>query len=100
MIGETDRAGKLLAAARSGNAQVVILDLNLSGESSLPAMETVRREMPGIAVVVYSGYDRCDIASALPALGSCEYVSKTGEVSELLAAVRRAARNGAADAGG
>jgi DNA-binding NarL/FixJ family response regulator len=41
--------------------------------------------------VVYSGYDRCDIADALSSLGVHEYVSKSGRTADLLAAIRRAA---------
>jgi DNA-binding NarL/FixJ family response regulator len=65
----------------------------------VPAMEAMRRELPGVAVVVYSGYDRGDISSVLPALAGVEFVSKSGDVLELLAAIRRAAGNEAADAG-
>ena len=95
-----DTAGALLPAVHASNAHVVILDLNLQQESSVPAMQAVRRELPHVAVVVYSGYDRRDIESAMPALGRVEYVSKTGDVLELFDAVRRAARNAAAGAGG
>jgi two-component system invasion response regulator UvrY len=100
VVGAIDRPAALLDAVRAGDARVVILDLNLSGESSVPAMEAMQRELPRVAVVVYSGYDRRDVSSALSALRSVEFVSKSGDVAELLQAVRRVARQGAADAGG
>ena len=90
-----DRCAELPAVLRRDAAQVVVLDLNLAGESSLASMLAVQNEMPGLAVVVYSGYDRRDIESALPRLGATEYVSKSGDAAELLAAIRRAARNAA-----
>ena len=71
---------------------VVILDLNLAGESSVPALHAMRRELPRVGVVVYSGYDRCDLSSVLPDDGSVEYVSKAGEANTLLDAIRRVAR--------
>jgi DNA-binding NarL/FixJ family response regulator len=77
---------------------VVILDLNLSGGSSVPAMRSVRHDHPATGVVVYSGYDRADISAALPALGAAEFVSKSGEVTELIDAVRRSAKKTAAGA--
>ena len=98
VVATVDRCEGLLGALRDGSAQVVVLDLNLGGQSSVAQMRAVRRELPDLAVVVYSGYDFNDIASALPALGECEYVSKSGDAAELLAAVRRAA-NGTAGAG-
>ena len=91
-------ASALLEATRMHAPRVVILDLNLAGGSSVPAMQAARRER-AMGLVVYSGYDPRDIAGALPALGTCEFVSKTGEVGELIAAVRRAAHANAAGAG-
>jgi two-component system, NarL family, response regulator DesR len=89
VVATIDRAEALLDAVRAGDARVVVLDLNLGGHSSVPAMEAMRREMPRVAVVIYSGYDRHDVADAVPAGGAVEFVSKSGEVTELLRAVRR-----------
>jgi two-component system response regulator DevR len=91
VVGTTDRADALLDTVRHGQARVVVLDLNLAGRSSVPAMETMRRELPGVAVVIYSGYDRHDVAGALPMVGAVEFVSKSGDVADLLQAVRRVA---------
>jgi DNA-binding NarL/FixJ family response regulator len=85
-----DNCSALLSTARDADVDVVVLDLNLSGESSVPAMKTVQRELPDVAVVVFSGYDRQDISSALASLGHFEYVSKSGDPSDLIDAIRRA----------
>jgi DNA-binding NarL/FixJ family response regulator len=98
VVGSIDDAAALVDAVRRGNATVVVLDLNLSGGSSVPAMQRVLHERPQTGVVVYSGYDRADIASALPVLGAAEYVAKSGEATELIDAVRRAAQKSAAGA--
>ncbi|MGI9246582.1 MAG: response regulator, partial [Steroidobacteraceae bacterium] len=91
IVGQIARAQELLQSARDGRAQVIVLDLNLDGESSVPAMRVVQRVLPRVAVVIYSGYDRSDVASALPGLGTTEFISKSGDVLELAQAVRRAA---------
>lgn len=96
VVGVVGDATSLCDSVRLLDAQVVILDLNLSGGSSVPAMQAVRRERPHTGVVVYSGYDRADLASALPTLGDCECVSKSGEVTDLIDAVRRTAQKNAA----
>ncbi|HET7202936.1 MAG TPA: response regulator transcription factor [Steroidobacteraceae bacterium] len=98
VVGVIDDAAALERSVRDLDVHVVILDLNLSGGSSVPAMQSVRHDRPGTGVVVYSGYDRADISAALPALGACEFVSKSGEVSALIDAVRRSARKTAAGA--
>lgn len=91
VVGAIDRADALLDTVRDGQARVVVLDLNLAGCSSVPAMDVMRRELPGVAVVIYSGYDRHDVAGALPTIGAIEFVSKSGDVMDLLQAVRRVA---------
>ena len=91
IAGAVDRAEAMLDAVRDGRARVVVLDLNLGGESSVAAMQAVLRAVPQLRIVVYSGYDRCDIADALSSLGVTEYVSKSAHAAELLAAIRRAA---------
>lgn len=98
VVGLIADAAALEQAVRDLDVHVVILDLNLSGGSSVPAMQSVCHERPGTGVVVYSGYDRADISAALPGLGAAEYVSKSGEVTELIEAVRRSARKTAAGA--
>jgi DNA-binding NarL/FixJ family response regulator len=99
VVGVVGDASSLCDSVRVLDAQVVILDLNLSGGSSVPAMQAVRRERPRTGIVVYSGYDRADLASALPTLGDCECVSKSGEVTDLIDAVRRTAQRNAAGTG-
>ena len=99
VVGVVGDAASLCDSVRVLDAQVVILDLNLSGGSSVPAMQAVRRERPRTGIVVYSGYDRAELASALPTLGDCECVSKSGEVTDLIDAVRRTAQRNAAGTG-
>jgi len=96
--GTVDRAAHLLDAAAKRAAHVLVLDLDLGGESSVPALMQLLRSDPGMAIVVYSGYDPCDLGAVLAQTDRCEYVAKTGNPDELLAAIRRAAKN-AADAG-
>ena len=91
IVGTVERGDAILESVRVGRARVVVLDLNLGGESSLAPMRAVLREIPQLGVVVYSGYDRCDIADALASLGVHEYVSKSAHAAELLAAIRRVA---------
>ena len=99
VVGTIERTRDLDAVVRGGAAQVVLLDLNLSGESSLPAMRALQRDLPDVAFVIYSGYDRDHVADALTGAGAVEFVSKSGEIEELLQAVRRAGGREVADAG-
>ena len=91
----TDDPQQLVVLAREHAAHIVVLDLNLRGESSVGAMRMLQREQPLVAAVIYSGYDAADIEGGLRALAPCEYVSKSGDGMDLLAAIRRLGRNAA-----
>lgn len=91
-------AGLLDAVCRNA-ARCVVLDLNLSGESSVPALRALRSDWPGVGVVVFSGYDRGDVEAALPLSPACRFVSKTGDTLALLEAIRAVSRNAEADDG-
>ena len=93
-------ASELLDAALSTGAEVVILDLNLDGGSGVAAMREVRESVPGVQVVVFSGYDAHDIGGALRGLCDAEFVTKSGEVTLLFDAVRRAAARASAAVSG
>ena len=98
VYGTVDRTCDLLDAAARHVAQVLVLDLNLGGESSVPALLQLRQSHPAMAIVVYSGHDQRDLGPVLAQASHCEYVAKTGDPDELIGAIRRAAQ-GAAGAG-
>lgn len=96
VVAAVNHPSGLLDKVRGTGARCVVLDLNLSGESSVPALLDLRAAAPEVGVVIYSGYDRCDIESALPISAECEFVSKTGDTTVLLDAIRRVSNNSAA----
>lgn len=93
ITGTATRVSELLDGARTAAARVLVLDLDLAGESSLPALQTLRAQRPQLAVVVFSGNDRDTLAPVFASIGRCEYVMKTGDVLPLLDAIRRVAQN-------
>lgn len=91
--GTAGRVAELLEQVPTTTARVLILDLDLAGESSIPALQAFRAAHPRRAIVVYSGHDRSSLGTALDSVGTCEYVTKTGDAQELLDAIRRGARS-------
>ena len=71
--------------------RVLILDINMSGESSLSAIPRLREDSPGTEIVVLTMQD--DLAFAREALraGALGYVLKDAADAELVQAVRFAA---------
>lgn len=93
ITGTATRVSELLDGARAAAARVLVLDLDLGGESSVPALQTLRAQRPQLAVVIFSGNDADTLAPVLATIGRCEYVMKTGDVLPLLDAIRRVAQN-------
>ena len=88
--GIVDRVSHLFDLDGS-NAHVLVLDLELCGESSVPALAHMQRALPQLAVIIYSGHDPRDLGSVLARIDRCEYVMKSGNPDELIDAIRRAA---------
>jgi two-component system response regulator DevR len=89
VAGEASTAPEIVAMACTRDADIVVLDLNLRGESSVAAMRALQQQRPNVAAVVYSGYDAADVMSGLQGLQPCVYVSKSGDGKDLLSAIRR-----------
>lgn len=92
VAGIAARVPELIAAMRDDATQVLVLDLDLDGESSVPALLSLRAKNPRLAVVIFSGSDRDSLAPVIERIGRCEYVLKTGDVLPLLDAIRRGAQ--------
>ena len=95
VAGTVARVPELLDMVPSTTAQVLILDLDLAGQSSIPALQAFRTAHPRRAIIVYSGYDPGSLGPVFDSVGACEYVTKTGDAQELLDAIRRGARKAA-----
>jgi DNA-binding NarL/FixJ family response regulator len=92
VTGTVARVAELLELVPTTTARVLILDLDLAGESSVPALQAFRAAHPRRAVVVYSGHDPGSIGPAFAGVGSCEYLTKSGDPQELIDAIRRGAQ--------
>jgi two-component system, NarL family, invasion response regulator UvrY len=93
-IAECASGDEALAQVRAAAPDLVVLDLNLPGIGGLELLRRLRRERPGLAVLVLSMHaDPLYAARALDA-GARGYVSKNAAPEELLLAVRRVLRGG------
>ena len=72
-------------------AEVILLDLNMPGRASLPAIPEFLRAAPGTAVVVMTQHDDPEYARAALLGGASGFVLKEAAQSELVDAVRAAA---------
>ena len=86
--GNVDAALPTVAEHRPG---VILLDVNMPGRPSLPAIPELLAASPGAAVVVMTMQDEPAYARAALTAGASGYVLKEAAEAELLEAVRAAA---------
>jgi two-component system response regulator NreC len=87
--GDLDNARRYM---RGHHPDVLVLDLNLPGGLSLGAIPDIRAEFPGTQVVVLTMQNEPAYAREALGSGALGYVLKEAAESELVEAVRRAAR--------
>lgn len=92
VVAEAGDVAGALRAVRAYKPDVLVLDLNMPGDPSLPAIPRIRGEAPGTAIVVLTMQQ--DPAFAREALrsGALGYVLKEAADEELVQAVRMAHR--------
>ncbi|MGA2010204.1 MAG: response regulator transcription factor [Solirubrobacteraceae bacterium] len=76
---------------RTHRPDVLVLDLNMPGGSSLDAIPTLRRLVPDTQIVVLTMESSPPMVRAARRAGALGYVLKEDADTELVAAVRRAA---------
>jgi len=86
--GDVDSARRYV---RGHHPRVLVLDLNMPGESTLDAIPGLRAELPDTEIVVLTMQEEPAFARQALAAGAAGYVLKEAADAELVEAVRRAA---------
>ena len=72
------------AHLRTGSYQLVLLDVNMPGNSGLDLLAQIRRDHPDVAVVMVTGEDRTSLAMSAIELGAYGYLVKPVGMGELI----------------
>ena len=89
MVGEAADAGQALASIRSGDWDIIVLDLTLPGVSGLDLLKDIRRGHPALPVLVLSMHPAAQFARRVLAAGASGYLNKDSAPTELIAAVQQ-----------
>lgn len=92
IVGEAGDLRQALALIAQVRPDVAVLDVTLPDADGLDGLTALRRHFPALRVVILSMHPEQRYAAAMLRAGALAYVSKSVAATELVAAVRSAAR--------
>lgn len=87
-VGTADDVDAVIASTAEHKADVLVLDLELQGRSSIDVLKAVRSNGSKITIVVFSGHSHPEMIRHTLAAGADAYVPKNGDFELLLDAIR------------
>jgi two-component system response regulator DesR len=100
-VGTAADVDTVIASTTEHKADVLVLDLELQGRSSIDVLKTVRGAGSKITIIVFSGHAHPEMIRHTLAAGADAYVRKDGDFEVLLDAIRdKRAHRGAVAPGG
>jgi len=87
-VGTAADVDAVIAVTAEHKADVLVLDLELQGRSSIDVLKTVRGNGSKISIVVFSGHAHPEMIRHTLAAGADAYVPKNGDFELLLDAIR------------
>jgi two-component system invasion response regulator UvrY len=94
LVGEATGGDEAVAKCGSVNVDVILLDVSMPGPGFLETMRRLRKEHPGVRVLVLSVHPEDQYAVRALRLGASGYLTKDHSPTELAGAIRRAYRGG------
>ena len=89
-VGAANDVEAVLNGTRENQVDVLVLDLELQGRSSIDLLKSVRKDGGRITIVVFSGHSHPEMIRHTLAAGADAYVPKSGDYELLLDAIRDA----------
>lgn len=87
-VARVGAADRVVAVVRESSADVLLLDVRLHGGTGLELLEQIRRDLPAVRVLVFSGYARPELEEEARRRGAAGFVAKSGDLDGLLATIR------------
>jgi two-component system nitrate/nitrite response regulator NarP len=87
-IGSAKDVDAVLTSTREQQVDVLVLDLELQGRSSIDLLKTLRKDGKKLSIIVFSGHSHPEMIRHTLAAGADAYVPKSGDYELLLDAIR------------
>jgi DNA-binding NarL/FixJ family response regulator len=98
VVAEADTGPAVLDAVQNlqgpQGVDVALLDIAMPGLDGLEVLQMLRRDWPGLPVLMLSTYPEKQYAVRCIKLGACGYLNKSADPDELIAALLRVAAGG------
>lgn len=91
-VASTGLLSEVAELAERHDADVVVLDLELDGGSSLPLLAAMRAARPQTRYLIHSGHTNAAIVRGAIDAGASAYVIKSGDIDALTRAIRECTR--------
>jgi diguanylate cyclase (GGDEF)-like protein len=88
VTGEADDGAEIVAHVRGADAHVVLMDLSMPRVHGLQAVRALRTQVPGIGIIVLSGFEKERMLSRALQMGADMYIEKRAPLEEIRQAVR------------
>lgn len=75
---------------RQNEDDLVIADIKMPGISGLELLEMIKKERPGTAVIIMTGYGTVQMANEATKRGADDYITKPFDIREIQVIVERA----------
>ena len=88
VCGEAENGREAIAKAQELHPDLIVLDLSMPEMNGIDAARTLKRLMPSVPLIVFSGYSDVFTAEEAHSIGISALVSKTEHVSHLVGKAR------------
>jgi DNA-binding NarL/FixJ family response regulator len=94
VVGEAADGQEAILKARALQPDVALMDVRMPGTNGIEATRQLKKEVPGIQVIIVSRFDVEEYKEAAMASGASAYVVKRSLIKELVPAIQRVVSGG------
>lgn len=94
VVAEAENAAQVLEGLRTHQVDVLLLDMNMPGESGESLIARIRAHYPQLSILILTMHNETHIAQRALRAGASGYLTKDRDPETLLAAIRKVAAGG------
>lgn len=87
VTGEADNGREALELVRTGEVDVLLLDISMPNQSGIEALKSIRERFPDLSILILSGFPESHYATTLLRQGANGYLNKECDPQEIVNAI-------------